>query len=115
MANPIKGEVLVEVESGQYTLAYTLGACAAIEGQFEGRRLQDILGDLEGDAPKIGTMQVVIWAGLQKHHGEVTLKGAGDLVALHEMPIWGAALGKAFSLAKPEAKSRKRPRAATAE
>lgn len=115
MANPIKGEVLVVVEDGQYTLAYTLGACAAIEGQFAGRKLQDILGDLEGDNPKIGVMQVVIWAGLQKHHGDVTLKGAGDLVALHEMSIWGDALGKAFGLAQPEVKGKKRPQAAAAK
>ena len=63
MAIPMKGEHTVTVGAGEFTLAFTLGACAAIEGQFEGRGLQSILSDVQGDDPKVTTLLVIIWAG----------------------------------------------------
>lgn len=114
MANPMKGEVLVKVEAGEFTLAYTLGACAAIEGQFPGRALNEILGDLDGEMPKISTMLVVIWAGLKKHHPDLTQDDVGDLVSLHELELWGTKLVEALNLAQPGAKKiAPRPRRAT--
>ncbi|RYE43609.1 MAG: hypothetical protein EOP24_27680 [Hyphomicrobiales bacterium] len=115
MANPMKGEVLVKVEAGEFTLAYTLGACAAIEGQFPGRSLNEILSDLDGEMPKISTMLVVVWAGLKKHHSDLTQDQVGDLVSLHELETWGAKLSEALNLAQPEANRKTaRPRQAAA-
>jgi hypothetical protein len=96
MAIPMKGESVVRVEGGEYTLAFTLGACAAIEGHYEGRGLQSILSDLEGNDPKISTLLVVIWAGLKKHHN-LSLDEVGDIVSMDEAEAWGEAIGKAFA------------------
>lgn len=114
MANPIKGEALVQVEAGEFTLAMTLGACAAIEGQFEGRTLNEILGELDGDNPNITVMLTVIWAGLKKHHN-LSFDAVGDLVSMGEIAIWGGAIGRAMAQAMPEKKGgAARPRKAKA-
>ena len=114
MANPIKGEVLVQVAAGEFTLAYTLGALSALEGRFDGRPFQDVLKELSGDSVPVDTVIAVVWAGLKKHH-HLSLDEAADLVSLVELPIWSAKIGQAFALSQPEAKGRKRPRVAAAE
>lgn len=103
--NPVNGEVTVSVASGEFTLAFTLGACAAIEGAFEGRALGDILADIQGDSPKISTVLVVLWAALRKHH-KLSRDEVGDLVDIGELALWGAAIGKAFGGSQPAAETR---------
>lgn len=102
MAVPMKGESLVKVEAGEFTLAFTLGACAAIEGQFEGRGLNSILKDIEGEGAKTSTLLVVIWAGLKKHHS-LTLEEVGNIVTMQDMPLWGVAIGEAMGGGSMEA------------
>lgn len=111
MAIPMKGEHTVQIEGGEYILAFTLGACAAIEGQFEGRGLQSILADVQGDDPKVSTLLVIIWAGLKKHHN-LTLDEVGDLVMMQEAPLWGEAIAKGMSAGSTEARGAARPRKA---
>ena len=111
MAIPMKGEHRVEIEGGEYTLAFTLGACAAIEGHFDGRGLQSILSDIQGDDPKVTTLLVIIWAGLKKHHG-LTLDEVGDIVTMEEAPRWGEAIAKGLSSGSGEARGDARPRKA---
>ncbi|WP_325487803.1 hypothetical protein [Pelagibacterium sp.] len=91
----MKAEHIVKVEAGEFTLAYNLRACAMIEGQFPGRGLQSILNDLSGDDPKMGTLEVVIWAGLTKHHA-ISRDEAGELVQLNEIGEWVQAIGAAM-------------------
>lgn len=110
MANALKGEAIVKVEAGEFTLAYDLGALVAIEGET-GKSLQDALNELDGDSPKVSTMLVVLWAGLKKHHN-FTQDEAGHVVSLEELEIWGAALGALFAAAGKGAKPGTRPRKA---
>ena len=109
MSVPMKGEHTVEVGAGEFTLAFTLGACAAIEGQFEGRGLQSILADVRGDDPKVATLLVIIWAGLKKHHG-LTLEEVGDIVTMEEAQLWGGAITKGLSSGSGEAQERNKAR-----
>lgn len=113
MANPINGEVSVTVSAGTFTLAFTLGACAAIEGASGGRPLNEVLAELNGDGAKFETVTTVLWAALRKHHN-LTRDEVGDLVTLAEMPAWSAAMTEAFAASQPEATGKERPRKATA-
>jgi hypothetical protein len=113
MTNPVNGEVTVKVEAGEFTLAFTLGACAAIEGEFDGRSLSAILDDIQGEEPKVATVLVVLWAALRKHH-KLSRDEVGDLVNISELPLWGEAIGKAFAGAQPEAKEKHPTKAAPA-
>lgn len=108
MANPIKGEVTVRVEAGEYTLAFNLGALAAIEGEFPGQSFQDVLGGLDVEQPRVSTLLSVLWAGLKTHHN-FTKDEVGALVSIDELPIWGEAIGNAFAAGAPAAKSAARP------
>ena len=108
MANPMKGEALVQIEAGEYTLAFTLGACVAIEDRFEGKSFNDILGDMQAKQD-IRIMLAVIWGGLQKHH-KLSIEEVGELVNMAEMGAWGEAIGKAMS--DPEAEKAANPRKA---
>ena len=121
MAIPMKGEHTVTVGAGEFTLAFTLGACAAIEGQFppyvdeDGkermRGLKSILADVQGDDPKVTTLLIIIWAGLKKHHG-LTLDEVGDLVTMEEAPLWGEAIAKGLASGSSEARGEANPRKA---
>ncbi len=101
MANPQKGEVIVNVDGGEYVLVYTLGALSAIEGQFDGKSFQTVLGELDGENVSAHAVIVVVWAGLKKHHG-LTLEEVGDLVTLVDLAMWSQKVGEAFKLAQPE-------------
>lgn len=107
MAIPMKAEHVVRVEAGEFTLAYNLRACAMIEGHFPGRGLQSILNDLGGDDPKMATLEVMIWAGLKKHH-DLSLEEAGDLVEISEVGQWVQAIGAAMGGGQTETAERPR-------
>jgi len=110
MANPMKGESIVQVEAGDFTLAYTLGACIAIQDQCGGKPFQQVLADME-KTQDLKLMRIVIWAGLLKHH-KLSIEEAGDLIALSEASRWGAAVGRAIN--DPEAGKAQNPRKAKA-
>lgn len=110
MANPMKGEALVKVAAGEFTLAFTLGACIAIEDHFGGRPFGEILTDMHAKQD-LRTMLVVVWAALKKHHG-LTLDEVGDLVNMAEAVAWGEGIGKALN--DPEAEAPQNPRKAKA-
>lgn len=108
MANPMKGEVTVRVDAGEYTLAFNLGALAAIEGEFPGQSFQDVLGTLDVGQPRVSTLLSVLWAGLKTHHN-LSKDEVGALVNIEELPIWGEAIGNAFASGAPVAKAGVRP------
>lgn len=110
MANPMKGEAIVHVEAGEFTLAYTLGACIAIQDQCDGKPFQQVLAELE-KTQDLKIMCIVIWAGLRKHHN-LSLDEVGELINLPEAPLWGQAVGRAIN--DPEAAKGQNPRKAKA-
>ncbi|UJW87960.1 hypothetical protein [Devosia sp. SL43] len=111
MTNPLKGEGLARIEAGEYTLAFTLGACVAIETHFDGKPLQDITAELSGETVNLSVLLVVLWALLRKHHG-LTLQEVEDLVTITEIPIWSEALTTSMVNAQPKGKGARPPRAA---
>ncbi len=113
MAIPLKGEALVTVEAGEFTLAFTLGACAAVEGQFGGKPFNDVMASLQSDSPPTATLLVVIWAALKKHHG-LTLDEVGNLVSLADMEAWGDGIGRALAAQSQETSGSRPPKAKAA-
>ena len=105
--NP-RGEAVVKIDGGEYTLAYTIGACSAIEQAFPGKALNAILADLgTEEAPKMHAIQVVVWAGLRKHHN-LSLEAVGDLIGMHEIGLWVEGMNGAMG-AGGKAADQKRP------
>lgn len=114
MANPKKGEAVATVAAGAFTLAFDLGACAAIEGAMGGKPFQDVLAQLDSETPSVTALLTVLWAGLQKHH-KLSREDVGHLVSMDELGIWGEAIGQAFETGTPEAPASTRPQSAKAE
>lgn len=108
MANPMKGEALVKIAAGEFTLAFTLGACIAIEDRFEGKSFNQVLQEMQ-DNQDVRIMLAVIWGGLQKHH-KMSMEEVGELVNMVELAEWGEAIGKAMS--DPEAATTGNPQKA---
>lgn len=82
MANREEGELSLTIKGRTYTLVLNTGAMAALEDLFS-TPSQDVLWDtlwarvLRGS---VRTVRGLIWAMLQTHHPDVTLKAAGQLI-----------------------------------
>lgn len=112
MANPLRGSVPLQVSERAYTLSFSVNALCELEAEL-GAPIAQIAERLNDEKNiSMATVRAVVWAGLQDHHPEVDIKGAGLVVTEAGIPPCMEAIGKAFSLAFPEAKGRANPRKA---
>lgn len=119
MANPLKGEVDMQVGEATYTLALTIHEIIKIEDLLD-------IGILEiqewfNDRSKIraGNMRAMLWAALQRNHPEITLEAATDIMAAAGLVPVVVKLGEAIQASFPKAEKaatenpQKRARAGT--
>lgn len=77
-ANPLEGEVSLEVTAGEtYILKFGFKAIALAERQHQAP-LQRILDEL--DAGYAGAVVSTLWAALQRHHPGIDYDGAGSIM-----------------------------------
>lgn len=112
MANPVRGEARLNVEGRAYVLAFTINAMCEAE-YILGKPTDQILAALVNSAP-LNVVRALLWAGLRKHHPEVDLAGAGDLIealggAGPALEVIGEAMNAAFPQAA-ETEGAARPR-----
>jgi hypothetical protein len=82
MANPLKGEAEVTLDDGRkITMAFDVNAWIDI-GDELGMEMPEILKALENKEkpPGLKFQRVLFWGGLRKHHPEMTLRDAGELM-----------------------------------
>ena len=79
MSNPHRGEASFEVEGKAYRVRFSWNAAAEYE-DAAGRHLSDALFDIAREKLSARSLRAMLWAGLQEHHQEVTLKEAGRLI-----------------------------------
>lgn len=79
VANPLRGEASFEADGRTYRLHYTWNVAAEFE-EVAGRPLSDALLDVAREKLSAKSLRAMLWAGLQEHHPEVTLKEAGRLI-----------------------------------
>lgn len=102
MANPFRGIVPLTAGDEEYKLSFSINAICEIEEHFGlpiaevGKMMQ------EGEGFRVNTLRFVLWAGLQDHHDELTLKDAGLIASNAGIDACGAAIGRAFQLAFPK-------------
>jgi len=83
--NPLRGEVPLVLGQGDQAITLTLkmgiNALCAAEPML-GKKTPAILDDLEDrhDGPAMDTVRILIWAGLRKHHPEISPTRVGDLM-----------------------------------
>lgn len=116
MANPIKGEVALSIGGVAYTLCLGINQIVELEAVTD-TGIIEIAGWFNDRAKlRAGNMRAILWAALQKHHPEIDMIKAGDLMqTVGLMPViekLGQAIQAAFPEVKPE-NPRKRARAGT--
>ena len=111
MANPHRGQVDIKAGDRTFTLSFSINAMCELE-DLMGEPIARIAQGL-GDAGsvKISTVRALVWAALRDKHPEVTLEGAGDIIADAGVNGVMEAIGRAFAMAFPE-QSKARPRKA---
>jgi len=119
MTNAFKGDVAFGLD---HTLRYGTYAFALIEKEY-GKPFAQVAAKLEGMTPEkieIGLLNTIIWAGLQRHHPEMNMPEACDLIDEIGLQVAGEIMAEALSAAlpsaegnvpaKPTAKARPKPR-----
>jgi hypothetical protein len=82
--NPHQGDVTLEVAGKQYVLRYSHRSLVLLEDKLD-KGLMQIMRDIDGwkthpENMRLGTIAAMLWAGLQKHHPDMTLDDATDLL-----------------------------------
>lgn len=79
MANPLRGEVGVDVDGREYILRPKINACIQVEA-LTGKKFQAILQEAAQDS--LDAFRALIWTYLQAYHGDEikTLDDAGDWI-----------------------------------
>ena len=105
MANALRGEASFEAGGRTYHLKYDWNAAAEFE-EAAGRPLSDALLDVAREKLSAKSLRAMLWAGLQEHHPEVTLKEAGRLIdrigRREAQRVMGVALRYFFPELEPE-------------
>lgn len=82
MANREKGEVSMEIDGTQYTFVLTVDAMVALEDMFSTPQrettFQQVMQRVQAGSVK--HCRGLIWASLQEHHPEMTLKDVSAMI-----------------------------------
>ena len=79
MSNPHRGEASFELDGKKYRLRFSWNAAAEFE-EPAGRSFYDAADALAAGRLSVRTLRAMLWAGLQEHHPELTLREAGVLI-----------------------------------
>lgn len=83
MANPMKAETVVELDDGRtVTMVFDVNAWIDIGDQL-GMEVPEIIKVLQDEEkpPSLKMQRVIIWGALRKHHPEMSLRDAGEILA----------------------------------
>lgn len=115
MANPHRGGVDLKAGDAVYTLSFSYNALCELEDAFDGLPVPQIAKKLnDPEHVSIKDVRRIVWAALRDHHSDVDLLGAGEVITAAGPAATMDAIGKAFSLAFPDAEASEdvRPRTA---
>lgn len=109
MANPNRGEVALLVGDREYKLSFSINAICELEDALDipVAKVADKLNDAANI--RMSLIRTVVWAALRDHHEAVTVKEAGQIATDAGIPVVMEAIGRAFTLAFPEANGSANP------
>jgi len=92
--NSHRGDTQITVGQETYTLCYDLNACALVMDQLGLSRFEELAERTQDTGMGLSDIRYIMWAGLQRHHPELTVNEVGaiewDLVEV------GSILAEAF-------------------
>jgi len=80
MANRERGEASFQAGDKTYTLQFSINAFCEIEAEID-KSIVIVMNEMANPATmRIATARVVLWGGLRRHHPNVTIEEAGELI-----------------------------------
>jgi len=101
MANPHRGQVALAAGDATYTLCFSANALCELE-DATGQAVTQITEKFNSGGASMKLVRALVWAGLQDHHPDIDLKGAGRIITDAGMAPTMEAVGRAFELAFPD-------------
>lgn len=78
--NAMKGEAEAKLADGRtIKLAFNVNAWVAIEEQLD-LTMPEILEKIASNKASLAIQRAIMWGGLRKHHAEMSLEDAGDVM-----------------------------------
>lgn len=109
MANPIKGEVDLPVDGKTFTLCLGINEIVELETVTDTGIVEIAGWFADRSKLRVGNMRAVLWASLQKHHPEISLEGAGEMIGKVGLLPIVERLADAIQAAFPEAETGAKP------
>ena len=103
MANPHKGELAFKHGEKTFTMSFSINALCELEDQLAAPMADIMTKATDPASMSIKTIRAVFWAGLRDHHPDLTTKDAGDLMTAMGQLQALELVGRAITLAFPEA------------
>lgn len=100
MANPFFGEHRATIGKVEYTLQLDMNVLMDVQ-DVTGVKPDKLIETLERDAP-MSFIRAVLWACLQEHHADISLRDAGRFLASNGEE-WAAAIKGVMEAATPDA------------
>lgn len=101
--NPLRGEGELNAAGNTYRLAFDVSAFCYAEKALAPMSTDEIVAQIADGTANMTLLRAVVWAALQRHHPEVSLAQAGEVMSDASMPAVRAAitsgLEAAFGLA----------------
>lgn len=99
MANPLRGEVSLQLDGKTYRLKWATNAICEFEDLMGGG-----LPTLGPMATSVKALRAMIWAALREFHPEITLKQVTEWFDVHGIELFLDPIKKAMDLATEEKK-----------
>lgn len=93
--NPVRGESPLVVDGRAYTLVLDFNALCTAESAL-GIDIDEIIPRYERGL-SLTLVRGMVWAALQRHHPEITIEKAGDLISQAGLPAARTALNAAMT------------------
>lgn len=104
MTNPHRGDTSIKVGGEDFTLCYDLNATQQVFERLGVDSFEKMTAGIAVDKLGVGDIIYILWAGLQRHHPEMTVKDVGalewDLQGIND--TWSSAFERALVVKAPE-------------
>lgn len=101
MPNKLKGETHFRIGEETYRLLFDYEALCLIEDATD-QAIEQVLLSVQRNSLRLRTLRVFLWAGLQRHHPDVTREEAAGLILQSGIAAAQIHVAQAFAAAFPE-------------
>lgn len=103
MANPNRGQVALKAGDREYMLSYSVNSLCELEDELELPIASIVTTMNDPEKLRMKFVRALVWAGLQDHNADVSIKDAGIIIGTVGFQPAMEAVRGAFKIAFPDA------------